>query len=90
MLRMILLVLQFAAPALATEPNFPLLTGRVVDEAGLLSPAPDHHDDVDGHGAIARPAQYQGTEHVGEPVADQQSPCSTNYPNEREGAGGLT
>jgi uncharacterized protein len=34
-----LFVLLFALPALATGPSFPLLTGRVVDEAGLLSPA---------------------------------------------------
>jgi uncharacterized protein len=36
---MILLLLLFAASALAAEPNFPLLTGRVVDEAGILNPA---------------------------------------------------
>jgi len=36
---MILLLVLFAAPALAAEPNFPLLTGRVVDEAGILNSA---------------------------------------------------
>jgi uncharacterized protein len=36
---MILLFLLFAMPTLAAEPNFPLLAGRVVDEAGLLDPA---------------------------------------------------
>jgi uncharacterized protein len=35
----ILLFLLFAVPALAAEPNSPLLTGRVVDEAGILNPA---------------------------------------------------
>lgn len=35
----ILFVLLFVSPALASGPSFPLLTGRVVDEAGLLSPA---------------------------------------------------
>ncbi len=35
--RSLLLLLLLAAPALAAEPNFPRLTGRVVDEAGILS-----------------------------------------------------
>ncbi len=35
----LLLLLLLAAPALAAEPNFPQLTGRVVDEAGILSPS---------------------------------------------------
>jgi uncharacterized protein len=35
----ILFILLFVSPARATGPSFPLLTGRVVDEAGLLSPA---------------------------------------------------
>jgi uncharacterized protein len=34
-----LLILLFVAPALATVPSFPLLTGRVLDEAGILSTA---------------------------------------------------
>jgi uncharacterized protein len=34
---LILLLLIFAPPALATEPKFPALTGRVVDDAGILN-----------------------------------------------------
>ena len=34
-----LLVLLLAAPALASVPTFPQLTGRVVDDANVLSPA---------------------------------------------------
>jgi uncharacterized protein len=33
---LILLLLIFASPALAAEPKFPALTGRVVDDAGVL------------------------------------------------------
>jgi uncharacterized protein len=36
---MLALVLLHGIPALASEPNFPPLTGRVVDEAGILSPS---------------------------------------------------
>ena len=35
----IVLLLAFAAPILAAEPQYPRLTGRVVDEAGILSPS---------------------------------------------------
>ena len=34
-----LLLLLFAVPALASTPTFPRLTGRVVDDANILSPA---------------------------------------------------
>jgi len=34
-----LLLLAFARPALAAEPKFPALTGRVVDDAGILNPS---------------------------------------------------
>jgi uncharacterized protein len=38
-IRLVLLALALVGPALAAAPTFPPLTGRVVDEAGLLSPA---------------------------------------------------
>jgi uncharacterized protein len=38
-LSVLLLVFLFALPALASEPKFPPLTGRVVDDANILSPA---------------------------------------------------
>ena len=34
---MLLLLLILASPALASEPKFPALTGRVVDDAGVLN-----------------------------------------------------
>ena len=36
---MLVVVLSLAMPALAAGPDFPQLTGRVVDQAGILSPA---------------------------------------------------
>jgi len=36
---MLVVVLPLAIPALAGGPNFPQLTGRVVDQAGILSPS---------------------------------------------------
>ena len=37
-LRALLILLLLATPALASEPKFPPLTGRVVDDAGVLNP----------------------------------------------------
>jgi uncharacterized protein len=58
--RMIVLLLILAGPAIAAEPSFPPLSGRVVDQAGILSPATTaqltamlaHHEDATGQQVV--------------------------------------
>ncbi|MDO8432030.1 MAG: TPM domain-containing protein [Candidatus Binatus sp.] len=57
---MLVLLMLFAAPSFAAEPKFPELTGRVVDDAGILDPSTTsqltemlaHHEQTTGQQVV--------------------------------------